>query len=216
MPKYFVVFRGAKPGVYDSWIECSKQVTGFPKASYASFSDINEAKAAYEVGDLTAWKTAGHRDRYIKNKILSSLLPNDLPCLTVDASHTASSDATEFRGVILPECAIAFQSPVYNKGTNNVGEFLAIVTGLRWLERRSLMWTVYSDSNVAIVWTKKLLAGESVASLKSAGTSLLATDLAEGCDWITKSKNAKGLIERCLKKWNTGVLGEIPADFGRK
>jgi len=221
MPKYFVVFRGTKTGVYESWNECSKQVIGFPKASFASFSDVNEARAAHAVGDLAKWKNCGHRDAFIKNKIMMSAISADLPCLAVDASRTTASgsDITEFRGVILPECALAFQSAKYGKGgTNNIGEFLAVVTGLRWLERRSLVWPVYTDSNVAIVWTKKRLRGESVASIAAAAqqTTLLATDLSEADDWLSKSKNAKILANRCLKKWNTGELGEIPADYGRK
>lgn len=42
---YYAVKRGLKPGVYNSWDECKKQVHGQPGAVYKKFSTLSEAKA---------------------------------------------------------------------------------------------------------------------------------------------------------------------------
>ena len=44
-------------------------------------------------------------------------------------------------------------SPVY--GTNNIGEFLAIVHGLALLKQKQLDMPLYSDSRNALLWVKQ-------------------------------------------------------------
>ena len=46
--KYYVVWRGKNPGVYDNWDECKEQITGYKNAQYKSFSSLNEAKKAFD------------------------------------------------------------------------------------------------------------------------------------------------------------------------
>lgn len=41
--KYYAVYNGLKPGVYLSWEECSKNVTGFKGAIYKSFDTLDKA-----------------------------------------------------------------------------------------------------------------------------------------------------------------------------
>ena len=45
--KYYVVWEGREPGVYDSWDECQQQVNGFPGARYKSYPSADAAVAAY-------------------------------------------------------------------------------------------------------------------------------------------------------------------------
>ena len=48
MPKkYYVVKRGHHTGVYYSWSDCQKEVTGFPGAIYKGFATQAEAEAWY-------------------------------------------------------------------------------------------------------------------------------------------------------------------------
>ena len=48
MSKYYAVKIGVNVGIYDSWIECQKQVRGFPKACFKSFATKPEAKKYME------------------------------------------------------------------------------------------------------------------------------------------------------------------------
>lgn len=45
--KFYVVFRGRQPGIYRTWSECDKQVTGFPCNKHKSYSNRNDAYAAW-------------------------------------------------------------------------------------------------------------------------------------------------------------------------
>ena len=46
--KYYVVWRGAKPGIYHSWDECKAQTNGYSGAIFKSFLDLDEAQKAFE------------------------------------------------------------------------------------------------------------------------------------------------------------------------
>ncbi len=48
--KYYVVWRGRRPGVYAAWSQCAAQVEGFSGASYKSFPTRDEAERAFEHG----------------------------------------------------------------------------------------------------------------------------------------------------------------------
>jgi viroplasmin and RNaseH domain-containing protein len=43
--KYYAVRTGRKTGVFMTWAECQKQVTGFSGAEFKSFSTMEEAQA---------------------------------------------------------------------------------------------------------------------------------------------------------------------------
>ena len=45
--KWYVVFHGRQPGVYNDWPTCNDQVIGFKRASFKSFPTEEEAYAVY-------------------------------------------------------------------------------------------------------------------------------------------------------------------------
>jgi ribonuclease HI len=45
--KYYVVWEGRQPGVYDNWEDCKEQVFNYPKAKYMSFKSQTEAIMAF-------------------------------------------------------------------------------------------------------------------------------------------------------------------------
>jgi len=46
--KYYVVWAGKAPGVYDNWNDCKAQVYQFENAKYKSFESKSEAEAAFK------------------------------------------------------------------------------------------------------------------------------------------------------------------------
>src|SRR5574344_1384297 len=73
--------------------------------------------------------------------------------IAVDAACSGNPGAMEYRGVCLTTGATLFHyGPVY--GTNNIGEFLAIVHALALLKQQGIKRTVYSDSRNAMLWVK--------------------------------------------------------------
>ena len=95
-------------------------------------------------------------------------------------------------------------------GTNNIGEFLAIVHALALLQQQGRHdTTIYSDSYNAILWVTK----------KKCKTKLERTPETEELFQII-ARAEKWLLTHTWKnpivKWETKEWGEIPADFGRK
>ena len=56
--KYYVVWKGLNPGVYDNWAECKMQVEGQEGAKYKSFETREEAVEAFEKGYTHYLRTA--------------------------------------------------------------------------------------------------------------------------------------------------------------
>jgi len=202
--KFYVVWKGIEPGVYDSWDVCKRQVENFDGALYKSFPTKELAEKAYQSGP---WGYIG-KGKAEKPVIISqrNFIKDSL---AVDAACSGNPGPMEYRGVYVANGRELFLKGPYQKGTNNIGEFLAIVHGLAFLKQQKIDIPIYSDSVNAMLWVKN----------KKCKTKL------EPCE---KNKPIFELIERAEKwlkentyknkilKWETDKWREIPADFGRK
>jgi len=210
--KFYVVWKGLKPGVYDTWEACRMQVEGEENAKYKSFPTFDEAVKAYSEGHQAYLrKTPAHRKP-------ASFLPKQSPTggqgperrsLAVDAACSGNPGDMEYRGVYTETSEELFHIGPFPQGTNNVGEFLALVHGLALLKQRNSALPVYSDSMNAIKWVKnkkcKTLLARSAANAK-------IFDLIERAEkWLKENTYTTTIL-----KWETSEWGEIPADFGRK
>lgn len=82
--------------------------------------------------------------------------------LAVDAACSGNPGAMEYRGVHVASRQEIFHfGPMY--GTNNIGEFLAIVHGLALLKQKGFDMPIYSDSVNAINWIKQKNANQTAA-----------------------------------------------------
>ena len=96
------------------------------------------------------------------------------------------------------------------KGTNNIGEFLAIVHALALCWQRGLHnKTIYSDSYNAILWVQKRKCKTKLEHTTE--TEHLYNILFRAEQWLLTHDYHNPII-----KWETSKWGEIPADFGRK
>ena len=95
-------------------------------------------------------------------------------------------------------------------GTNNIGEFLAIVHALALMERQGITdKVIYSDSYNAILWVNKKHCKTTL--VRNAETEQIYQVIARAEHWLKTHKVTTPVI-----KWETRLWGEIPADFGRK
>jgi ribonuclease HI len=60
----------------------------------------------------------------------------------------------EYRGVCTKTRIELFHQGPFPHGTNNIGEFLALVHGLAMLKKQNSTLPVYSDSITAIAWVR--------------------------------------------------------------
>jgi len=127
----------------------------------------------------------------------------------VDAGCSGNPGPMEYQAVDLQTGVQVFHyGPVH--GTNNIGEFLAIVHALALMEQRGIHdKVVYSDSYNAILWVKKKQCKTKL--VRNEQTENLFKMIARAENWLRTHTISTPVI-----KWETAKWGEIPADFGRK
>lgn len=203
--KYYVVWNGRKPGIFTSWAECEKQVKGFAAAQYKSFETLKEAEDAYR-SNYEAFKGKPAS----QGKWRTASTKPVLPSICVDAACSGSPGTLEYRGVYTDSQEQIFHVGPFPEGTNNVGEFLAIVHALTWLEKHEKQLTIYSDSENAIAW---VYTGQCRTKLQhTARNAPLFAIIHSAENWLAENE----LSDDEVLKWDTESWGENPADFGRK
>ncbi len=202
-PKFYVVWKGHNPGVYSNWDSCKAQVDGYVGAMYKSFPTASEADSAFK----------GNFYDYIELKKSSNSninLPINTNSICVDAACSGNPGDMEYRGVDYVSKEEIFRVGPYCKGTNNIGEFLAIVHGIGWLQKLKLTKVIYTDSISALSWVRNKKAK---TSLERMSENEPIFDLIERAELFLKNVQ---LSQFTILKWDTENWGEIPADFGRK
>lgn len=201
---YYVVWAGHQPGIYTNWEDAKMQIEGFTKPKYKAFGSKQMAeKALKDLPDRYANRSfkkirdmsAAEREKYGE--------PNELS-ISVDAACNQKGDM-EYRGVFTYSSDEIFKRGVYKNGSNNVGEFLAIVHALAWAKNEKTDLPIYSDSKYAMAWVAKKKANSKITDLK------LLDLVARAENWLRTNTYPNKII-----KWQTKFWGEIPADFGRK
>ena len=192
--KYYVVWQGYDPGIYESWSECKQQVEAYPGAKYKAFSSRKAAS------------------RPSSKSTSSQQIPDDIEAdaLTVDAACSGNPGLMEYRGVWLKDRVEEFRKGPFKKGTNNIGEFLAIIHAAALLmQRKDKETPIYTDSRTAMAWVRKKKVNTQLKFDRQNQRLKKLVDRAE--NWIRNND-----IPNPIKKWDTKNWGEIPADFGRK
>jgi ribonuclease HI len=202
--KFYVVWKGRKTGIFTTWADCETQVKGFTGAEYKAFPSREAAERAFHG---SYHKHAGKPAT--SGQWLFAPNPPVAESYCVDAACSGSPGPVEFRGVHTATGKEFFRQGPFQNGTNNVGEFLAIVQALIWLQKKGLTAPLYSDSATAIAWVKAKRCNTDLATDKKNAPLFELIDLAE--DWLEANK-----VTTRILKWDTQAWGEIPADFNRK
>lgn len=219
--KYYVVWKGRNPGVYDNWEACKKEVVGFTGALYKGFPDKTSAEAAFEKGFSGFEKTA-HEQGKTENKERSTAGVPYSVFIAVDAACSGNPGKMEYQGVFVANdtepatTTTLFKSPVFENGTNNIGEFLALVHALAWQKQKRTQYPIYSDSVNAQKWVREK---QCKTKLQPNEKNAYLFELVERAErWLRD--NDTWLRENATRipvlKWKTEIWGEIPADYGRK
>ena len=198
--KYYVVWKGRKPGIYKDWATCKTMVDGFDGASFKSFTSLLEAENAY--GSKPGSGSSSKSTPLSKKTIILT------PSISVDAACSGNPGVMEYQGVDTHTKEVLFHKK-YQLGTNNIGEFLALVHGLAFLKKNGSDIPIYSDSVNALLWIKNKKCKTTL--VRNNKTSELFETIARAEDWLKNNTWKNPLI-----KWETESWGEIPADFGRK
>jgi ribonuclease HI len=204
--KFYVVWEGRKPGVYTSWDECKSQIDGVAGAKYKSFESRKEAETAFQ---SDYWKFVKKADATPKgSKPSKAAIIRE--SVAVDAACSGNPGDMEYQAVWVADGTKLFYQGPFPDGTNNIGEFLAIVHALALLKQQGKPnLPIYSDSKIAQGWVKK---GKCNTKLEATNRNARIFELIQRAEnWLAMNK-----ITNPILKWETEVWGEIPADFGRK
>jgi ribonuclease HI len=204
--KFYAVWRGHKPGVYDTWLECKAQIDGYQGAQYKAFPNKTQAELALKD---SYWKYVQIADK--SESKTHTIHPSGLnkSSICVDAACSGNPGILEYRAVDTETREEIFRRGPFPEGTNNLGEFLALVHGIAYLQRNNLKKSIYSDSATAIAWFKN----------KKVKTKLEPNEKnKELLELVRKAESYlhNNTINIEVLKWPTESWGEIPADFGRK
>lgn len=194
--KVYVVWKGRNPGIYYTWDECKKQIEEFSNPQYKSYPNIEEAEKAFN----------NPESRYPK---LADEQNINYDSISVDAACAGNPGKMEYRCVYTKNKEVVFASPVYDDGTNNIGEFLAIVHALALCKKKGSSISIYTDSATAISWVKNKKAK---TKLELTRNNMIIFELIERAEKWLKSHH----YDNPILKWDTKKWGEIPADYGRK
>jgi ribonuclease HI len=201
--KFYVVWEGHEKGVFDDWKLCEKAIKAFQGARYKSFE--NEAEAIKAVNE--PWY------KHIRPKAaVTSVQSGAGPIaesISVDAAYSSSSKNMEYQGVYTANKAQWFRVGPLPRGTNNVGEFLAIVHALALCKKQNINLPVYTDSVTAMAWVRNKKANTKLEEVDENEKLFEYIQRAE--DWLKNNTWSNKIL-----KWDTRNWGEIPADFGRK
>lgn len=202
--KYYVVWKGRKKGIFSSWAECEAQVKGFQGARYKAFPSRAAAEEAFRGNGMASYRKVSPVRKWL-------LAPNPpiIDSYCVDAACSGSPGPLEYRGINLHTGKEIFREGPFQNGTNNVGEFLAIVRAMMLLEKNHGSIPIYSDSSIAIGWVRKMHCNTRLK--RDRKNAALFTLIEQAENWLKKHRLSNSIL-----KWDTKAWGEIPADFGRK
>ncbi len=207
--KYYVVWQGSKTGVFSSWSVCKKHIYGFKGAKYKAFINKKEAELAFTKN------YDDYKGKETKKAILTEAekkkygLPI-LESISVDAACSGNPGEMEYRGVSTNNKEPLFRKGPFENGTNNIGEFLALVHGIALLKgKKEDKLPIYSDSKIAMSWVRQKKCKTNVKFTKE--NKNLQDLILRAEKWLDENS-----FKNPILKWETKVWGEIPADFGRK
>jgi ribonuclease HI len=206
--KYYVVWKGRKTGVFLTWEACALQINGFPNAEYKSFESQFAAEQAFTENYQDH---QGKKSSSVHQETLLSFGQPNLNSYAVDAScrSVMGLGPVEYQCVHVQTKERLFRQGPFQHGTNNIGEFLAIVQALELLKEKSLSNPIYSDSITAIAWVRQKKCNTKL-QLDDHNQALF--DLIKHAEqWLQENDYSNAIL-----KWETEAWGENPADYDRK
>ncbi len=209
--RYYVIWEGRATGVFDSWEEAKEYVDGYPGAKYKSFPSRQAAIEAFRGTPESHLGLLKSIASYRPPMVDFTQFPEiRLDSLAVDAACSGNPGPVEYRGVWVRTGQQIFHAGPFEQGTNNIGEFLALVHGLALLKAQGRPDVpIYTDSRTARSWVRNR---KIKTTLQRTGANAPLFDMMDrAMVWLERNG-----VTNPILVWDTPVWGEIPADFGRK
>ncbi|KAA1246288.1 viroplasmin family protein [Aquimarina sp. RZ0] len=206
--KFYVVWEGHTPGIYTKWSDCKVAIHGYAGAKFKSFESFDLARNAYN-GNYEDYKGKSKSKTSLTPEQIAKIGEPNLYSIAVDAASSGNPGIMEYRGVDTQTEEQLFHQGPFPQGTNNIGEFLALVHGLAYLKKENSDRILYTDSRIAMGWVQQKTCKTKLE--RNAKNKKMFDLVDRAILWLKKNKYTTKIV-----KWETKAWGEIPADFGRK
>lgn len=209
--KYYVIWEGRATGVFDSWEECKLYTENYPGAKFKAYPSQEAAVEAYRGDPAEQLGLLKSIATYTPPVVSYDAIPEiNQDSLAVDAACSGNPGPVEYKGVWVRTGQTIFQAGPFEGGTNNIGEFLALVHGLALLKRQGRPTVpIYTDSRTARAWVRNRKVKTTLERVPQNEPLFELVDRA--LVWLERNTFANPILV-----WDTRAWGEIPADFGRK
>ena len=174
---YYSVFSGFKPGIYESWNECQKQVSGYKNAKFKKFKSHQNAEYFVQYGTEKPNTQQSINNFFTVSNIENNVVPNKDNTESADNKVSANNHKyLDFIDVYTDGCCINngkknikpkagygiyfgendprnTNKPIIGKQTNNVAEITAIIETILMLKteiNENKIINIYTDSNYSI------------------------------------------------------------------
>lgn len=140
---YYAVKKGRETGIFESWEECQKQITGFSGAEFKKFKELYQA------------------EEYLSTDSLNSEINDNLSGLHayIDGSFSTKLQETGYGAVILYNGEVIHtikgSSKKYIDMRNVAGELFAVAVSIKWaVENGYKSITLHHDYSGIAHWAK--------------------------------------------------------------
>lgn len=174
--KYYVVWKGRKPGIFTTWNECKAQVDGFTGARYKSFPTLGEAESAFGgKASSASQSSSGVKSAFAKPRAASKAkvpplsqqqitdMPFDIKIFTDGACEPNPGEAGTGLAVYLKNELTELWYGLYQPmGTNNTAELQGLKQALILAKEKlqaGLSVAIYCDSKYSIDCITKWASG---------------------------------------------------------
>lgn len=195
MSKYYVVWRGHSPGIYENWNACKAQVKGFKYSYYRVFPTFKSANEAFGLS-LTEFK---RRQQFKENTF--NLRPNSIVVSSKYEEKNMETVFTAFKVGDPPE--ILFRTAICGKSTHNIVQFLALAASIKYCYENGLKSPIYSDNPVALKWIRDRKINSQV--IRSDRNQEVFDLVDEAIYWLNCNSYNNQLIE-----WDVEKHGYLP------
>ena len=156
---YYAVHKGHKPGIYNTWPECEKQIKNFVGAQFKKFSVKTEAQDFLQNGfgdnKPAFMKKKESSDKKNNDKIEKECIEDEGEKIYIytDGSFIRGHPDIAGYGIYIPVKNISLGLPLLNqKITNNRAELTAIIDSFKYLDENDLKKKIciFTDSQYSI------------------------------------------------------------------
>lgn len=121
--KFYVVWKGRRPGIYDTWKDCQAQVEGFPNQVYKSFTTRQLAEQAFR-SESREFIGKEFFEPALSSEQLKLIGDPIRDSISVDAAWNTKTGVVEYRGVSTKTGNEIFYRGPFEDGTKYLNEKL--------------------------------------------------------------------------------------------